>query len=204
MRLPKCRLFLVTPGSGDAGLLADCLSAALAAGDVASLLISDPTEIGSLRQIAERLVPLAQSGDAAVLIEDNCELANQLGADGVEIVADVSTLKASRTLLGPDMVIGADCQDDRHVAMELAEAGADYVRLSPYAPGPGDEPLIGWWSQLFEIPCVAADPLSADQISDIARLGADFIRPDDAMWTSPQMATEIVTNAMQELEAAHP
>lgn len=194
--LPNSRLFLIAPGSGDPDLLADCFAAANAAGDVASLLISDP-------DIAGHLLPAAQSGDVAVLIQDNSELATRLGADGIEVNADVRSYKECRDRIGTDMAIGANCGTDRHAAMEMAEAGADYVRISSFEPGPDNEPLIAWWSQLFEIPCVTAEALTAEQITDAVRMRADFVRPDDEMWSSPAQATKIISEAMQAIETAN-
>lgn len=202
MTSPNCRLFLVAPGSGDAGVLAECLSAALAAGDIASILVTQSSDTGPLQQIAKRLLPIAQSGDAAVLIEHDVGLAKQLRADGIEVAADLHTYKAARASLGTDMVIGANCASDRHRAMELAEAGADYVRLAPFAPGPGDEPVISWWSQLFQIPSVTSDPLLGEDMTRAAHLGADFVRPDDAMWSSPAEATKVIASSMQAIAAA--
>jgi thiamine-phosphate pyrophosphorylase len=202
MTLPKCRLFLVAPASGNADLLADCFAAAVAAGDVASLLITDPGEPGLMQQTAKRLLPLAHAGDTAVLIENDHKLAKALGADGLEIDADIKALKDHRAAAGTDLAIGVNCGDDRHLAMEMAEAGADYIRISPFAPGPGDEPLITWWSQLFEIPSVTEEALTCEQITEAARLGADFVRPGDDMWTSAERATEIITKAMSAIEAA--
>ena len=125
MTLPNCRLFLVAPTSGSADLLADCLTAAIAAGDVASLLITDPGEPDLMAQTARRLLPLAQSGDTAVLIENDLKLAQALGADGLEIDPDIRSLKDYRASAGSDLAIGVNCGSDRHIAMEMAEAGAD-------------------------------------------------------------------------------
>ena len=202
MTLPNCRLFLVAPASENADLVADCFAAAVAAGDVASLLITDPGEPGQMEQTARRLLPLAHAGDTAVLIENDGKLALSLGADGLEIDADIKALKDLRSKLGTDLAIGVNCGAERHRAMEMAEAGADYVRISPFAPGPGDEPLIAWWSQLFEIPSVTEEALTADEITRAVQLGADFVRPDDAMWVSPQQATDIIAQAMLAIAAA--
>ena len=195
MTLPNSRLFLVAPISGNIDLLADCIAAANAAGDIASLLITDS-------EVAGHLLPVAQSGDVAVLIENNSELALKLGADGIEVGADVRGYKDCRSLVGTGMAIGANCGADRHAAMEMAEAGADYVRISSFEPGPGDEQLIAWWSQLFEIPCVTAEALTSEQIADAARMGADFVRPADEMWSSPLQAKKIISQAMQAIEGA--
>ncbi len=197
MTLPNCRLFLVTPGSGDSNLMAECMSAALDAGDIASLVVSQAADAGQTEVIARTLIPIAHSGDVAVLIENNIDLALRLNADGVEILAELPAYKSARSRLGQHAAIGANCVSNRHIAMELAEAGADYVRFDPFAQGPGDEALIDWWSQLFEIPCVAGVPLEAADIAKAAKLGADFVRPSDRMWTSPRSAADLINDSMK-------
>ncbi|NNE22484.1 MAG: thiamine phosphate synthase, partial [Rhizobiales bacterium] len=102
--------------------MADCFAAAAAAGDVASLLITDPGEPGLMEATARRLLPLAQAGDTAVLIENDCKLALALGADGLEIDSDIKALKDHRATAGADLAIGVNCGADRHLAMEMAEA----------------------------------------------------------------------------------
>ncbi len=153
--------------------------AARAAGDVASILLP-PSQ-------AKALVAPLQRLDLAVLVAGDPQIALKTGADGVEI-ADLEAYRAARGVLGPDRIVGADCGTSRHRAMELAEAGADYVA---FAQG-GHEDLISWWSEIFEIPCIAADPVSAESLDILLPHRPDFIRPDDAMWTSPEAARDIV------------
>ena len=152
--------------------------------------------------IAERLLPIAQSGNAAVLLQNDYDLAWQLKADGVEIPAHLQLYRSARSSLGDKLAIGVYCAGNRHSAMELAEAGVDYVRLDPFAPGPGDESVLGWWSELFEIPIATAGPLQAEEIARAARLGADFVRPCDDMWASERAATRIIGESMTAIEEA--
>ena len=196
MTSPNCRLFLVAPGARDAGLLAECLSAAMAAGDIASVLITG-SDAADIRITASRFLPLAHAGDVAVLLENNCDLARDIGADGIEIDSGPAEFKANRAVLGSDAIIGCHCATDRHLAMELAEAGADYVRISATEKGPADEFLLHWWSQLFEVPCVTAEPLDSSAIAAAVSMGADFVRPRDEMWVSPAAAEQTIAAAMQ-------
>ena len=58
----------------------------------------------------------------------------------------------------------------RHDAMELGEAGADYVAFG-IPPDVEDRAvaverrldLIAWWSEVFELPCVAFDVADAEE-----------------------------------------
>jgi thiamine-phosphate pyrophosphorylase len=84
--------------------------------------------------------------------------------------------------------------------MEMAEAGADYVGFANAAAG-GLE-LVQWWGELFEVPCVGLDPVEPGQAGELARLGADFVRPAEAMWTSPAIAREVVSETLRALQEA--
>ncbi|MFO0992935.1 MAG: thiamine phosphate synthase [Hyphomicrobiales bacterium] len=172
------RLHLVAPDLA-ADRIVSCAEAACSAGDVASILI--------LPSNARSLVAPLQRLDLAVLVKDDVQVAARTGAEGVEI-ADPEAYQEARRVLGPDHVVGADCGSSRHRAMELGEAGADYVA---FAQG-GHEDLIAWWSEIFEIPCIAADPVTPESLDILLPNRPDFIRPDDAMWTSPEAARDIV------------
>lgn len=172
------RIHLVAPDLA-ADRIIDCAEAACAAGDVASILIQ-PSQAKAL------VAPLQRLG-LAVLVEGDPQVAIRTGADGVE-VADLDACRDARGILGPDRIVGASCGTSRHVAMELAEAGADYVAFAQE----NHLELISWWAEIFEIPCIAADPVSPEALDILLPHKPDFIRPDDAMWTSPEAARDIV------------
>jgi thiamine-phosphate pyrophosphorylase len=172
------RIHLVAPDLAPDSIL-PCVEAACAAGDVASILVR-PSQANDL------VVPLQRLG-LAVVIAGDPQIAVRNGADGVEI-ADLEAYREARGALGPDRIVGAACGTSRHRAMELGEAGADYVAFDQA----GHLDLISWWSEIFEIPCIAFDPVSAESLDILLPHRPDFIRPDDAMWTSPEAARGIV------------
>lgn len=195
--MPRSRLFLVTPPRGDPDTLARIFTAAVEHGDVASLLVCSAGEDGTLMSIAEVLMPIAFEHNVAVLLDDVPELAAEIGADGVQIPGDPVRYREARQILGVDRIVGAACGGSRHLAMELGEAGADYVALDQDAvrpegeEGPG-EPIVAWWSALIEVPCVAFAPAAPEQVPALIAQGADFIRPADEMWSSAERARETI------------
>ena len=78
--------------------------------------------------------------------------------------------------------------------------GADYIAFSQNAYAP-KEPIIGWWADLFEIPCVAFDPVEPKDLDILLPQNPDFIRPSDAMWASSEEATRVVAALMQRITA---
>ena len=100
--------------------------------------------------------------------------------------------------LARTLIVGAFCAASRHAAMQAAEDGADYIALSQNTYTPS-EPIIGWWADLFEIPCVAFDPVEVEKLDILLPQKPDFIRPSDAMWASSREAQRIVSELMQRM-----
>lgn len=185
MTSPKCRLFLVTPTGVEADRLSSLAGAALAAGDVASLLVS----VGVRQQdVLDALKPMAHKFDVALLVEGDFRLAKAAGADGVHLTAASGQQEEARSLLGQEAVVGVDCGSSRHAAMTAGEAGVDYVAFSRIADQDEENSILKWWAEIFEIPAIVLDPVSQEKAKQLIRLGADFIRPSDAMWQNEQAA----------------
>jgi thiamine-phosphate pyrophosphorylase len=162
-----------------------CFTAICSAGDVASVLAPG--------DLVPPLAPLAAKQGVALLSADE---KHALACDGIE-VATRADYDHARKLLGPGKIIGGLAGTSRHVAMDLAEAGADYVAFHQARLKPHEEPIIQWWSSLFEVPCIAVDPVGPEGIAALLTQHPDFIRPPDSIWTSPEEARRIVTELMQ-------
>jgi thiamine-phosphate pyrophosphorylase len=146
---------------------------------------------------AEEILQLAHGRNIAVVVADDVELARKIGADGVHIAADASRYAAARDRLGAEAIIGADCGQNRHDAMVLAERGADYVAFEAHDPQakPGLAELIAWWAEIFVVPCVALGVSSAEEARELTALGADFVAPADSLWQAPDPANELAAFA---------
>lgn len=184
--MAKPRLFLVAPVDLGADQILVCATAACAAGDVASIVIPLP----ALAAVTTKLQSLGLAVLTAGATEAKC--------DGVHLDALIDDVALARRTLGKDRIVGAFCAASRHAAMQAAEDGANYVALSQNTYTPS-EPIIGWWADLFETPCVAFDPVEADKLDILLPQKPDFIRPLDAMWTSSGEAQRIVSELMQRM-----
>lgn len=193
-----CRLFPATPLQFDPDEMVDILKGALGGGDdVASLLIRHE-DAGLLEKAARALTPLAQAKGVAVVIAGDARLARQCRADGVEIPGGPDNYRAARAIMGDGFIVGAACGQNRHAAMALGEAGADYVSFAGSGHSDGPEPDSVWWAKLFEVPCVEENVSTLVDGRFFAGQAVDFIRPGGEMWTNPQVARQTVAkfNAM--------
>ncbi len=188
--MTSCRLYLITPPRLEPRAFADTLKSALAGGDVASLQLrlKDVSD-DEIRRATEILMPIAQTRDVAFLMNDRPDLAAELGCDGVHIGQEDASYAAARAAVGPDRIVGVTCHDSRHLAMEAAEAGADYVAFGAFFPTTTKEPksqadveLLEWWSDIMEVPCVAIGGITVENAPPLIAAGADFLAVSSGVW----------------------
>lgn len=67
-----------------------------------------------------------------LLINDDLELAQNLGAEGVHLGRDDVDLVRARAALGKDAIIGVSCYNRLDLAIEAQMAGADYVAFGRF------------------------------------------------------------------------
>lgn len=189
-----CRLYLISPPKIDEAAFAATLERALDAGDAACFQLRlKNTDDREILRAAERLMPIAQRRDVAFLINDRPDLAAKLGADGVHIGQEDMPYDEARRLLGQHKIIGVTCHDSRHLAMEAAEAGADYVAFGAFFPTAtkdaltqAEPDLLSWWSEIFEIPCVAIGGITPENCGPLIAAGADFLAVSAGVWNHPR------------------
>ena len=183
-----CRLYLITPPVLPADFERQ-LASALDAGDVAALQLrlKDAPDDEVLRVI-DRLRPIAQQRDVAFILNDRPDLAVKSGCDGAHVGQTDMPIKQARKVLG-DLTLGVTCHNSRHLAMEAAEAGADYVAFGAFFPTATKEPpemaeieTLEIWAQTMEVPCVAIGGINAENCAPLVRAGAEFLAVVGAVW----------------------
>lgn len=175
------RLYIVAAAGIDPGQLAQLLDAAAAA----TLLITSDGSTPLSAATARPLVEMVQGKGIAALIEADAQLARTLRADGVHLPwgKDIAARYAeAREILGARYIVGVDVGRSRHDAMSFAEAGADYIAFGipshvedRDAAGARRRELVAWWSEIFEVPCVAFDVDTTSEAEVLAGVGADFV-----------------------------
>jgi thiamine-phosphate pyrophosphorylase len=200
------RLYLVTPPLSEAASFAGALDAALAAGDVAAILLrlSHDDERTLLNRI-KSIAPAVQRRDIALLLDGRSDLVARAGADGAHLTG-IEALRAALPTLKPDRIAGAGGLHSRHDAMLAGETDADYVmfgepdRRGGRPPLPALEERLAWWAELFQPPCIGY-AANADEVRPLAQAGADFIALGDWIWTQPGGGEAAVAAAAQVLAA---
>lgn len=186
----RCRLYLITPPAFDLATFSRAMADALSGGDVAcvQLRLKDAPDAEVLR-IGAALRPIVQDAGAAFILNDRPDLAAQLDADGVHIGQSDAGYGDARRLLGADRIVGVTAHNSRHLAMEAAEAGANYVAFGAFFPSDTKTPLhwaepeiLEIWHETMETPCVAIGGINVDNSASLVRAGADFLAVAHGVW----------------------
>ncbi|WP_374469302.1 thiamine phosphate synthase [Phenylobacterium sp.] len=192
MPAPLCRLYLITPPRlDDLAAFGHVLGQALDAGDVAALQIrlkDQPDEV--VGAACDVLMPIAHARDVAVILNDRPDLAARFGCDGVHIGQEDAPYAEARRIVGKDRMVGVTCHDSRHLAMEAAEAGADYVAFGAFFPtttkeaiGRPEPEILTIWQETMETPCVAIGGIKPENARVLAAAGADFLAVSAGVWS---------------------
>ncbi len=186
----RCRLYLITPPKLELAHFARALEDALSGGDVAcvQLRLKDVADAEVLR-VGAALKPIVQNAGAAFIVNDRPDLAAKLDADGVHVGQGDASYAVARRLIGADRIVGVTAHNSRHLAMEAAEAGADYVAFGAFYPTGTKDPshwaepeILEIWRETVETPCVAIGGITVENAEPLVRAGADFLAVSAGVW----------------------
>jgi thiamine-phosphate pyrophosphorylase len=188
-----CQLYLISPLEVGGDFPAS-LEAALSAGPVAAFQFRvKEIDQHEAARLAAPLQEICARHDVAFIVNDSVSLAKRIKADGVHLGQDDGDPREAREILGRDAQIGVTCHNSRHLAMEAAEAGADYVAFGAFFPTTtkevkhqADLETLEMWSQFTEVPCVAIGGITPDNAKMVIDAGADFIAVSGAVWNHPE------------------
>ncbi|WP_421991175.1 thiamine phosphate synthase [Qipengyuania sp.] len=195
--MTDCQLYLISP-LDVSGEFPKRLDRALGAGP--GLVTAFQFRVKGIDQheaarLAEPLQEICAAREVAFIVNDDIALSKRLKTDGVHLGQGDGDPRDAREQLGREAQIGVTCHASRHLAMEAGEAGADYVafgaffdsttKASEHRPEPE---ILGWWSALFEIPCVAIGGITPANCKPLVEAGADFLAVSGAVWNGDEAA----------------
>jgi thiamine-phosphate pyrophosphorylase len=138
--------------------------------------LADPQQ---LRQRAASLRDLCRDHGALLLINDDPELAADIGAHGVHLGQSDGSLERARQLLGEQAVIGVTCHGRADLARDAVLAGANYVAFGRFYPSvtkpraqAADRSVL---ATDLPVPKVAIGGITPDNAATLIDDGADAI-----------------------------
>jgi thiamine-phosphate pyrophosphorylase len=188
------QLYLITPDNPNLEQFPRQLMNILSGPEVAALLVRrGAMDEAAYADLAERVIQIGQAAGAAVLLEDDVDLARRLGADGVHVTTGgVKAIRAATAALKPDGIVGVGNIRSRHDAMSFGELDVDYVLFGPLGgkPDPQAAELAQWWAETFEVPAIHSEPSAEPAL--VATTSAEFLALSDCIWSAADPAGTLV------------
>ena len=174
-------LYAITP---DAPLtiatLVDQVGAAIAGGARVIQYRDKTYERHERRQRAAALLARCRVAGVPLIINDELDLAVELGADGVHLGRDDPDPRAARERLGETAIIGVSCYDQ--LALAEAAAGASYVAFGSFFPSTTkpkavrpDPGLLTEARRRVTLPLVAIGGITPHNGGSLIAAGADML-----------------------------
>jgi thiamine-phosphate pyrophosphorylase len=130
-------LYAVTDASLAPGVpLVEAVAAAIRGGVRLVQYRDKSADVARRAREAEALLSLCREHEIPLIVNDDVELAAQLGADGVHLGREDAPLDEARVRLGPRAIIGVSCYASLKHAVAAQQAGADYVAFGSFHPSP--------------------------------------------------------------------
>jgi thiamine-phosphate pyrophosphorylase len=133
-------------------------------------------------RLASEVVRLCRTYGAVSIINDDVELAAQVGADGVHVGKEDAALGHARNRLGQGAVIGVSCYNRLELALEAAAEGADYIAFGSFFPSrvkpeavPASMDLLREARKKLSLPLCAIGGITADNAAPLVEAGADML-----------------------------
>ena len=140
-------------------------------------------------ETSKALKPICNKYHVPFILNDRLDLVNKVEADGVHLGEGDGSILEARKLLGPKAIIGASCYNSKHLAMDAAEEGADYVAFGAFFATITKDPktkadinIIKDWTLISNIPCVAIGGINSSNCKELVDAGADFIAVVGSIW----------------------
>ena len=197
MPRPLRGLYLLTPDDADTGRLCARVAAALLPGVALLQYRNKAADAGLRREQARALLPLARERGVPLVINDDWQLAAELGAAGAHLGRDDGVLASARAALGPQAILGASCYDRLDLAASARDAGASYLAFgamfaSTTKPGAPPAPLsVLGAARGLGLPTVAIGGLRPENAGLAIAAGADLLAVLGAVFDHPDPAAQV-------------
>ena len=131
---------------------------------------------------AKEIQEMCRQAGVTFIINDDVELAKEIGADGVHVGREDMPASDSRRILGPEFIIGVSAETVEEVK-KAERDGADYLAVSPvfFTPSKPEAGKGGGIQGVRELrkatrlPLAAIGGLNRDNIHEVMEAGADMV-----------------------------
>lgn len=205
----RCRIVLITPPDWTGPAFSARLEAALAGGDVASLImVQGGLDEDAFQAAAAPLLRMAQEAGAAAIIAGDTRIAGRLGADGIHVGGGKAALREAVERFQDSIAVGAGDVKTRDEALGLGEERPDYMLFGRFGydtkpePHPRNLQLARWWAEMVDLPAIVMAGAEIASVAAAAATAAEFVALSAAVFGEGLDPRAQVAQANALLEAA--
>ncbi len=151
---------------------------------------------------AKELIKICHDNNCLFILNDKFELALNLNCDGVHLGVDDINKDIIKNR-PKNFLMGSSCYDSKHLAMESAEMGFDYLSFGAFfesktkiSRGKPDISIINWAIEILNLPVVAIGGINSNNCRIFAKNNIDLIAVISFVWQH----SSGVKKALEELE----
>ncbi len=188
-------LYGVTPDDADTVRLTTRVRAALAGGMRLVQYRNKIADAALKREQAAALCALCNEFNAALIVNDDLELALAVNAHGLHLGGDDGSLASARAKLGPHKLLGASCYRMLENAERALAEGADHIAfgsffVSTVKPGAvrSNPTILTEAKRKFGVPVVAIGGITHANAPQVIAAGADSVAVITALFSAPDIA----------------
>ena len=186
-------LYAITPDALSRDQLITRVESALTGGVRLLQYRSKDGDAQQRAELARALGALCRRYGAALIVNDDVELALAVGADGAHLGREDGDLTAARARL-QGKLLGASCYDRIDLARAATAAGADYIAFGSVYPSPTKPSAVSAPLALFaqarplRIPLCAIGGITVENAPALIRAGADMVAVISDVFDAPDIA----------------
>lgn len=132
--------------------------------------------------IAKELLKLCHAYNVPLIINDNVELADKIGAAGVHLGENDGSISQARARLGEKSIIGVSCYNSLERAIEAEKEGATYVAFGRFfsstskpLAAPAQIGTLTAAKKILTVPIVAIGGILPENGASVLSAGADLL-----------------------------
>lgn len=178
--MPKSGLYAITPDGKTVDEILQFARGVLEGG--AKILQYRDKSTNDKETITKELLKLCHSYNVPLIINDNVQLAEKIGADGVHLGKDDGSVSQARACLGNNAIIGVSCYNALEWAIEVEKDGANYVAFGRFfsstskpLASPAQIGTLTAAKKILTIPIVAIGGILPENGAALLNAGADLL-----------------------------
>lgn len=178
--MPKSGLYAITPDGKTVDEILQFARGVLEGG--AKVLQYRDKSTNDKETIAKELLKLCHSYNVPLIVNDNVQLAEKIGADGVHLGKDDGSVSQARACLGNNAIIGVSCYNALERAIEVEKDGANYVAFGRFfsstskpLASPAQIGTLTAAKKILTIPIVAIGGILPENGAALLNAGADLL-----------------------------